>query len=119
MPASASGSPPERNQLLACLPLAEYRSLLQDLEPVHIEHKQYLSGPDESITHVYFPRGAVISILAPMEDGQSVEGATIGMEGVAGLPVFLGDGSAQDEVICQIPGAGARMTAERFRVAFE
>ena len=49
MPASASGSPPERNQLLACLPLAEYRSLLQDLEPVHIEDE---FGPDPDIAEV-------------------------------------------------------------------
>src|SRR4051794_12013090 len=36
-----------------------------------------------------------------MEDGQNVEGATVGTEGgVIGLPVFLGDGSASDEVIC-------------------
>jgi CRP-like cAMP-binding protein len=119
MPASASGSTPEPNQLLASLPQAEYLALLPALESVCIEHKQYLSGPDESITHVYFPRGAVISILAPMEDGQSVEGATIGIEGVAGLPVFLGDGRAHDEVICQVAGPGARMTAENFRVAFE
>jgi len=54
-----------------------------------------------------------------MEDGHSVEGATVGIEGLAGLPVFLGDGSAQDEVICQVPGPGARMTAERFRMVVE
>jgi CRP-like cAMP-binding protein len=119
MPAAPNESAPERNQLLASLPSAEYRSLLPELEPVHIEHRQYLSGPDEAITHAYFPRGAVISMLAPMEDGQSVEGATIGAEGVAGLPIFLGDGSAQDEVICQVAGPGARMTAEQFKAAFE
>jgi CRP-like cAMP-binding protein len=119
MPASANTSAAERNLLLASLPQAEYAALLPELESVHIEHKQYLSGPDQSITHVYFPRGAVISILAPMEDGHSVEGATVGIEGVAGLPVFLGDGIAQAEVICQVPGPGVRMTADQFRVAFE
>ena len=41
------------------------------------------------------------------------------MEGFAGLPVFFGDGSTQDEVICQVAGPGARMSAESFRVAFE
>jgi hypothetical protein len=93
--------------------------MLPDLQSVHIEHKQYLSGPDQSIEFVYFPRGAVISMLAPMEDGQSVEGATIGIEGLAGLPVFLGDGSAQEEVICQVAGPGVRMTAQSFRLAYE
>jgi hypothetical protein len=58
-------------------------------------------------------------MLVLMEDGQSVEGATIGSEGVAGLSVFLGDGSSQDEVICQVPGPAARMSADRFRAAYE
>jgi CRP-like cAMP-binding protein len=115
----APQSTPERNQILASLPHDEYAALLPELESVQIEQRQYISGPDEVIKQIYFPRGAVISILAPMEDGQSVEGATVGVEGVVGLPVFLGDGSAQDEVICQVAGPGARISAERFRVAFE
>jgi hypothetical protein len=41
-----------------------------------------------------------------MEDGQSVEGATVGIEGMSGLPVFLGDGTATYEVICQVAGLG-------------
>src|SRR4051794_25356457 len=117
MPVSTLDSAPEPNQLLASLPHGDYVALQPDLESVHIAHKQHLSRPDEAITHVYFPRGAVISILAPMEDGQNVEGATVGTEGLAGLPIFLGDGSAQDEVVCQVAGPGARMTAEHFRVA--
>jgi len=119
MSAWANELAPEPNQLLASLPSAEYAAVAADLESVYIEHKQLLSAPDEPATHVYFPRGAVVSILAPMEDGHSVEGATVGIEGLAGLPVFLGDGSAQDEVICQVPGPGARMTAERFRMVVE
>src|SRR3954468_16785316 len=99
MPASAHQVVPERNQLLASLPGPEYANLLPQLESVDIEHKQLLSATDAPATHVYFPRGAVISILAPMEDGQNVEGATVGTEGLIGLPLFLGDGSAQDEVV--------------------
>jgi hypothetical protein len=54
-----------------------------------------------------------------MEDGQSVEGATVGIEGMSGLPVFLGDGTATYEVICQVAGSGARMAADRFRSAVQ
>jgi len=110
---------PEANRLLASLPQAEYETLLPDLHAVQIQHKQWLSRPSESIEHVYFPRGAVVSMLVPMEDGQSVEGATIGLEGLAGLAVFLGDDTTDDEVICQVAGPAARMTADRFRAAFE
>jgi len=109
----------EVNQLLASLPRADYEALRPDLHDVQIEHRQWLCRPNESIDHVYFPRGAVISMLVPMADGQSVEGATIGLEGLAGIAVFLGDDTTDDEVICQVAGPGARMTSERFRAAFE
>jgi CRP-like cAMP-binding protein len=111
--------PPEANLLLASLPQADYEALLPDLHDVQIEHHQWLSRPNESTEHVYFPRGAVISMLVPMADGQSVEGATIGLEGLAGIAVFLGEQPTEDEVICQVPGPAARMTADRFRAAFE
>lgn len=117
MPAHPYGTTPEVNQLLASLPQAEYAGLLPDLEAVQMDHKQYISRPEEVMDYVYFPRGAVVSILAPMEDGQSVEGATVGMEGFVGLSVFLGDGSGEEEVICQVAEPGARMSAERFRAA--
>jgi CRP-like cAMP-binding protein len=108
----------ESNRLLASLPQADYEDLLPDLHSVDIEQKQWLSRPDSAIDYVYFPRGAVISLLVPMEDGHSVEGATIGSEGLAGIAVFLGDSSTQDEVICQVAGPGARMTSDRFRAAY-
>jgi CRP-like cAMP-binding protein len=109
----------EPNRLLASLPPDDYEALLPDLNSFYLEHKQWLSRPGESIDWIYFPRGAVISMLAPMEDGQSVEGATIGSEGLAGIAVFLGSGSAQDEVICQVSGPAARISADRFRAAYQ
>ena len=115
--ARPTGSEP--NRLLASLPRGDYEALLPDLQSVEVEHRQHIAAPGDAFEYVYFPRGAVISLLVLMEDGQSVEGATIGSEGVAGLPVFLGDGSGQDEVICQVPGPAARMTADQFRSAYE
>jgi hypothetical protein len=50
-----------------------------------------------------------------MEDGQSVEGATISLEGLAGIAVFLGEDRTDDEVICQVAGPGARMAASANR----
>ena len=111
---------PALNRLLAALPDDEYQALLPDLELIQVEHRQVVSRPGEPIEHVYFPRGAVISMLVPMSGGQRVEGATIGYEGMAGLPLFLGDSSSvQEEVICQVAGPGWRMTANAFRAALK
>jgi CRP-like cAMP-binding protein len=46
-----------------------------------------------------------------------VEVATVGKEGMVGIPVFLGSSSTQGTVFHQIPGRGRRMAAERFRTA--
>src|SRR5207302_6901157 len=99
-------------RLLAALPRADYERLLPDLEPVCLAQKQLLTEPDEPITHVYFLRGAVASILAYMADGAAVEGATVGREGLIGLPLLMGDGMGTEVAICQVPGRAARIKAE-------
>jgi CRP-like cAMP-binding protein len=108
---------PETNRLLALLPSTEYETLKPDLHLVELDQKQPLSTPNEPITDIYFPRGAVVSMLAPMENGDAVEGATIGWEGFTGVPVFLGAAIAQEAVVCQIPGQSWRMKADVFRAA--
>jgi CRP-like cAMP-binding protein len=108
-------APPEANRLLAALPAADYARLLPALEPVRLEHKQVLTRMDAPIDHVYFPRDAVTSILVPMDDGQDVEGATVGNEGLIGLPVFLGDAMGTELVICQVPGAAFQITIAAVR----
>ena len=59
---------------------------------------QILYIPGEQIQHVYFPRDAVLAMLVQMEDGEAIEGATIGNEGVVRLPLFFGDSTSTLEM---------------------
>ena len=43
------------------------------------------------VESVWFPVGAVVSMLTVLADGSTVETATVGREGMAGVFVFLGD----------------------------
>ncbi|HEY8097578.1 MAG TPA: hypothetical protein VIE65_16035, partial [Methylobacter sp.] len=43
-----------------------------------------LQEPDKPIEYVYFPHHGMISLLAVMSDGQGIETATVGSEGVVG-----------------------------------
>jgi hypothetical protein len=52
-----------------------------------------------------------------MADGSAVETATIGREGMVGLPVFLGTDRTSAQAFVQIPGAALRMTTATFRRA--
>jgi hypothetical protein len=72
-------APVEQNRLLAALPAAEYAMLAPHLEAVELAPQQVLAWPDEPIPYVYFERDGLGSIVVPMEDGRSPNGAIIGM----------------------------------------
>jgi CRP-like cAMP-binding protein len=64
---------------------------------------------------VHFPETAVVSMVATMHDGTSVEVATIGAEGLVGLPVFLGTETLPMNVMAQVTGEAWRLDADVFR----
>jgi CRP-like cAMP-binding protein len=103
------------NRLLAALPLADRQRLLEQLEPVTLDLRQRVYEPGKPIEHVYFPTTTVISLLAVMDDGQAVEVATVGNEGMAGIPVFLGVMASPGLAFAQIAGQALRMAAGAFR----
>ncbi|MBD2101094.1 helix-turn-helix domain-containing protein [Leptolyngbya sp. FACHB-261] len=113
---SANLSPGTENRLLAAVPQAEYELLLPYLEPVSLELKQVLYEPYEPIDYVYFPHSGIVSLLTLMADGTAVETATVGSEGMVGLPVFLGTVKTPVKAFVQVRGEGVRISAENFRV---
>lgn len=104
-----------RNRILAALPAAERERLRSALEPVDLEVRQVVIDLHQVISHVYFVEEGVVSILGVMEDGSAVETATVGNEGMVGLPVFLGAASMAGQAFVQVPGHGYRMTAAALR----
>ena len=65
------------------------------------------------MTRVLFPSSGVASLLARMRDGNTIEVATIGREGIVGLPVLLNGGWAGNiEAVCQVRGQAMEMSAE-------
>jgi hypothetical protein len=67
------------------------------------------------IEHVVFPIAGVASMISTGPGGGSVEVATIGCEGMVGLPLLLGGGSAAGEIFMQVPGEGLFMAASEFK----
>jgi CRP-like cAMP-binding protein len=87
------------------------------LEPVQLERHKVLIEPDKRFEHVYFPQSCMISIVTLLESGEVIESATIGSEGVVGLPLFLGLETVNTRAICQMPGQALRMRSDSFRKA--
>ena len=106
-----------RNRLLGALPPDEYRRLAARLEPVELEARHMFFDVDEPISHVWFPEDCVGSVLGLGADGAAVETATIGAEGMVGLPIFLGTDRTAAHAFCQVPGRALRMEADAFRAA--
>jgi len=106
---------PTGNRLLDLLPRADGERLRSRLEAVSLSIKHVVYEPDGPISHVYFPTGAVISLVTYLEGGMAVEVATVGREGMVGLPVFLGTESVPIQAFGQVPGDALRITAEAFR----
>jgi CRP-like cAMP-binding protein len=106
---------PVGNRLLAALPQQEYERLLPNLEPVSLSLKLVLYEPNAPIEYAYFPNSGATSMLNLMQDGQTIEAATVGKEGMIGVPLLLGTTQIPLEVIVQIPGDGLRMRADVFK----
>jgi CRP-like cAMP-binding protein len=103
-----------RNRLLAVLPREELEAIRLHLEPVTLPFNKVLHDVLEPISHVYFLERGVASLVNEPENGDIVEFATVGPEGMVGFPVLLGTQVVPSRAIIQIPGDGLRMKTADF-----
>lgn len=110
---------PDENQLLAALPAEEYARLRPHLEHIRLVARDAVIMADTPITHIHFPRTAVLSMVLDLEDGGAVEVATVGNEGMVGLPIFFGADQCPTRTFCQVAGEALRIEAAAFREAVD
>ncbi|HEX2025644.1 MAG TPA: Crp/Fnr family transcriptional regulator [Actinomycetota bacterium] len=104
------------NDLLDRLAPETLAALVEASRPVHLPQRDTLWQPGGRVDHVYFPLTGVVSLLAMTSEGASVEVATVGHEGMVGLPAFLGQRHrAPGCALSQIPGEGLLIDADRFQ----
>ena len=103
------------NLILASLPKSSLQTILPDLRLQPLNVRQVLQPPGEKPSEVVFPLLGVASMVSLGDTGNSVEVATIGCEGMVGLPLFLGGVQAAVEVFVQVPGEGFHLSAAAFR----
>src|ERR1035441_6243013 len=101
------------NRILRALPAEERDQLAGRLHHVSLPAKTVLFEPGQVIRAVHFPLDGVISLVTPMGKGDTVEVATIGNEGVVGVPLVAG-GSLAVRAISQVGGHALRMEADAF-----
>ena len=110
---------PRSNHLLAALPEAEWLRWLPQLQYIELPLGKVLYEPGSTLTHVYFPTTAIVSLLYVLESGASAEIAVVGNEGIVGVSLFMGGGSTPSRAVVQSAGEGFRLSAELMKSEFE
>ena len=113
-----SSSDPRRNHLLAALPDDEWKRWRPQLEQVEMPLGQVLYESGYTLSHVYFPTSAIVSLLYVMENGASAEIAVVGNEGIVGISLFMGGESTPGRAVVQSAGQGFRLKAEAIKDEF-
>jgi len=106
------------NHLLAALPASDWARWKANLQPVDLALGQVLREPGHEPAHAWFPTTAIVSLLYVLADGGSSELAVIGNDGVEGLSLVMGGGSAPSRAVVQCAGRGWRVNARFIREEF-
>ena len=103
------------NRLLAALPREDRSRLTSGAERVHLTSGGILFDAGEHVRHAFFPLSGMVSIISATPEGKSVETATVGSEGMAGLPAILGEGISPYQAMAQLPLDAVRVSARALR----
>ncbi|MGM0702886.1 MAG: Crp/Fnr family transcriptional regulator [Pseudomonadota bacterium] len=106
---------PAANRLLHALPAIEHDAFMAACEPVNLVFGEILVEPGTRIEQVYFPLDGFISLIVSLNDGNRLEAAMAGREGMMGVSLLLGVEESPLRALVQGAGMALRMDAARFR----
>jgi len=107
------------NRLLAALPAEDYQRLQPHLEFVTLPLRQSIYEAGDPITTVYFPRSAMVSLVATLEDGSTMEAGLVGQEGMTGIAALLGGTTKAHRAFVQVAGDGWRLKVSVLQEEFD
>jgi CRP-like cAMP-binding protein len=104
-----------QNQLIESLPRAGRKALLAICEPVELVLSDRLGATDAVTRYAYFPVGAIISQVTPLDGKPVLEVGMVGREGMVGAELALGVLSSPLHAVVQGPGESWRVPSAKFR----
>jgi len=110
--------PKPANHILSSLPDEEFERLRPKLHEVSLKLADVVFQPEEPIESVYFVNSGIVSWLATLEDGNTVEAGVIGREGLAGVAVLLGAKSTPNQAIIQAEVSASRIASKDLMAEF-
>ena len=109
---------PKLNGLLAALPEAAWARWKGQLEAVDMPLGSVLYESGSTLSHIYFPTTAIVSLLYVMENGAAAEIAVVGNEGLVGISLFMGGESTPSRAVVQSAGSGFRVAGPMIKREF-
>jgi Crp-like helix-turn-helix protein len=113
------GRRPERNWFLSHLPKADYTTFAPQLEALEVKSGDLLYAPGHHMEEVYFPAGAIISLVCCPTADSAMEVAVIGEEGFVGQPIPRAWPTTVARVVVQLDGAVFRARRDSMRRLLE
>lgn len=106
------------NELLAALEDSERARIAPHMACFVLASGEVLYEAGHAQPWVYFPCGAVVSLLHVLENGNSIEIAMVGNEGMVGVANLLSGATAIERAVVQSGGAALRVRADAIRREF-
>lgn len=103
------------NRILARLPEADLLRLAPHLESVTPPLNEVVARPGTEPRWVHFPVSGILSSMVVLEDGSTVEGSTVGNEGMDGIYLLVDPRANPYRINVQVEGEMIRMSAAAFR----
>src|SRR5205085_185066 len=108
-----------KNRLLAALPNEEYEGLRPHLEHVNLSVEDSIYVQGDPVNYAYFPLDCIVSNLAIMRDGATVEISMVGRDAIVGIASVIGGYTARNWTRGLVPGMALRVKSEVLRQLFQ
>jgi CRP-like cAMP-binding protein len=109
--------PNPSNLLLASFSESDAAALQPHLKSIYLEHQQILFEAGGEVAAIYFPTGAVISLVVGLSTGEIVEAAMVGKDGVVGASAALGGNVPGNRAVVQLAGTAMMCSLDALKGA--
>ncbi len=99
------------NRLLQTLPAADFEAARPHLEVVELKRETVLVEAGRKLNQVWLPHSGVVSLVVSLSQGQAIEVAMTGSDGIVGAPEAMCDGIALADAVVLCPGTASVLSA--------
>ena len=103
------------NFLLASLPAPVFSALKPHLKPVQLNLGDVLAHAGRAVKNAYFPHSGVISLVVEMGEGQLIETAMVGCDGVFNASAALDGKVSLNKGVVQLAGTASVLSVDGLR----